>query len=313
MKAMLVLSRWSRLAFGAVFALLILVGPAAARETRTDPALWKIDGERGDVYLFGSIHILPPGLEWRSAELDRALNLADKIHFEVDIDRAQDQAVMRDLIIRLGLLPQDKSLRNMLAAEHRTKLETMAREVGLPVEAFDRMRPWLAAITLTTLNAAKQMAGSGGRDKPGAIAEQGGVDMHLWTWGKANSKPLGTLETVESQIELFANLSGEQEVQFLVMTLNETSRMPAIVDDMLKAWQGGDTRRIDGMMNADIDMFPALRKALFDDRHAAWLPQIEAMLADGQDHVVVVGTAHLVGRGSIIEMLRAKGVKVEGP
>ena len=42
-------------------------------------------------------------------------------------------------------------------------------------------------------------------------------------------------------------------------------------------------------------------------------PQIEAMLNDGKTHVIVVGAAHLVGKGSVIDLLRARGVRVEGP
>jgi uncharacterized protein YbaP (TraB family) len=295
---------------GAFLAVQLLISPAAARDAQVAPALWKIDGEKGDIYLFGSIHILPANLEWRSGELDRALNSADRIHFEVDLDKAQDQAVMRDLVTRFGFLPAGTTLRSLLAPEYRTRIEAAGRDLGLPVEALDRMRPWLAALTLTTLQAARQMSGGQGT---GASAQQGGVDLHLWNWGKANGKSLGALETVESQIQLFANLSREQEVQYLVVTLNQNRQLPTIIDNMLSAWKKGETKKIDSMMNADMDMFPALRKALFDDRHAAWLPQIETMLADGQDHVVVVGTAHLVGRGSIVEMLRAKGIKVEGP
>jgi uncharacterized protein YbaP (TraB family) len=37
------------------------------------------------------------------------------------------------------------------------------------------------------------------------------------------------------------------------------------------------------------------------------------MMADGKTHVVIVGAGHLVGKDSVIDMLRAKGVKVEGP
>ncbi len=61
------------------------------------------------------------------------------------------------------------------------------------------------------------------------------------------------------------------------------------------------------------DDFPALRKRILKDRHDKWLPQIEKMIADGRTHMIIVGAAHLVGPDSVIAMLRAKGVKVEGP
>jgi uncharacterized protein len=62
-----------------------------------------------------------------------------------------------------------------------------------------------------------------------------------------------------------------------------------------------------------MDTFPELRKALLYDRHVKWLPQIERMMADGKTHVVIVGAAHLTGKDSVIDMLRTKGIKVEGP
>jgi uncharacterized protein YbaP (TraB family) len=37
------------------------------------------------------------------------------------------------------------------------------------------------------------------------------------------------------------------------------------------------------------------------------------MIADGRSHVVIVGAVHLIGPDSVVAMLRAKGVKVEGP
>jgi uncharacterized protein YbaP (TraB family) len=37
------------------------------------------------------------------------------------------------------------------------------------------------------------------------------------------------------------------------------------------------------------------------------------MMGDGRTHVVVVGAAHLIGKSSVVALLRAKGVKVEGP
>ena len=37
------------------------------------------------------------------------------------------------------------------------------------------------------------------------------------------------------------------------------------------------------------------------------------MMSDGRTHLIIVGTAHLVGKDSVIAMLRAKGITVEGP
>lgn len=294
----------------AFFLFLLITSPAESRAEQGGPALWKIDGERGDIYFFGSIHILPPDLDWQTPQLDAALRNVQKIHFEIDIDEAKDPAKMGALVSRFGFLPAGTSLRSLLAPDYRGQLESAARKVGLPVAAVDRMRPWLAAITLTSLQATQQMTGTTTSPSP---SDAGGADARLWAWAKENEKTRGTLETAESQIRVFAELSREQEVQFLVVTLQQFASANKIIAKLLDAWKTGKARQLDQLLNSDMDRFPVLRKALFDDRHARWMPQIEAMMQQGGDHLVVVGAAHLVGRGSIIDMLRAQGVEVDGP
>ena len=296
------------------FAALLTLSPVTAREATARPALWKIDGPAGDIYLFGSIHILPNGLQWRTPALDAALAQAQRLTFELDLDAAKNPASMGPIVMKYGFLPPERSLYKMLAPEHRVKLDKAARNLGLTPIALDRMRPWLAAITLTSLSILKQSQKDGKPLNPAqALDDMAGVDQQLWDWSKAAGKERGALETSEDQIRVFADLPEIQQVELLVVTISEVSKAPQAVDVMLEAWKRGDTKTLDRAFNADMDRFPALRRAVLDARHEKWVPQIEAMMADGKTHVIVVGTAHLVGRNSVIAMLRAKGVKVEGP
>ena len=292
----------------------LTLAPVTARETAPRPALWKIDGPAGDIYLFGSIHILPKGLKWRTPALDAALARAQRLTFELDLDAAKDPAAMGAVVMKYGFLPPDRSLYKMLAPEHRVKLNKAAQSVGLTPLALDRMRPWLAAITLTSLSILKQSQKDGTPQNPSqALNDMAGVDQQLWDWSKTAGKERGALETAEDQIRIFADLPEPQQVELLVVTIGEVSKAPQAVDVMLEAWKRGDTKTLDRAFNADMERFPALRRAVLDARHEKWVPQIEAMMADGKTHVIVVGAAHLVGKNSVVAMLRAKGVKVEGP
>ena len=85
------------------------------------------------------------------------------------------------------------------------------------------------------------------------------------------------------------------------------------LDGLIDAWRRGDVAALDRSLHGELSDFPVLQKAVFHDRHVKWLPQIERMMADGRTHVIIVGAGHLVGSGSVIAMLRAKGIKVEGP
>jgi hypothetical protein len=309
-----------KLAFGvattcamAAVALLFVFAPVTARESTATPALWKIDGPAGDIYLFGSIHILPKGLKWRTPALDAALQQAHKLTFEIDIDAAKDTAAMMPLIAKLGFLPADQSLRKMLAPEHWTRLETIAKEYAMRPEILDRMRPWLVAMTLSAAAAAKHMAKGEKVTSSAAMEDLAGVDAQLWEWSKTANKERGALETAEDQLRVFADLPNDQQVEYLVVTLKQLGEPAAVLDRMVDLWKRGDAKALDEFMSKDMTAFPALRKALFKDRHDKWLPQIERMMSDGKTHVIVVGAGHLVGTDSVVDMLRKKGVKVEGP
>lgn len=298
----------------ALFVFLLSLTTAAARETTPAPAIWKVDGATGDIYFFGSFHILPKDVKWRTPELEAALQQAQQLDFEINLDDAQNPLKMTALIQQYGFLPTGQSLRKMLAVEYRTRLEAAAKDLSLPLPAIDRMRPWLVALTITSLSAMKQTTKPGEKMNPAAATgEQAGADIHLWNWAKANNKERGALETLESQIQIFANLTPAEELQYLIMTLQQSEKLDESLSVLLNAWLAGDTKKLDKLLNGEMDSFPAMRQALFNERHEKWMPQIEVMLADGKTHVIIVGAAHLVGKGSVIDLLRAKGIKVEGP
>ena len=65
----------------ALFGLLAATACAApATEPRAvSPAMWKVADEDTTVYLFGTIHLLPKGTEWRSQAFDQAATSADTL------------------------------------------------------------------------------------------------------------------------------------------------------------------------------------------------------------------------------------------
>ena len=77
--------------------------------------------QQGEVYLLGSVHVLPPHLQWRTAAIRRGLSRSDVYVFEVPQD---EKAVteLQGLIQAKGYLPQDQSLRALLHAEARPDL-----------------------------------------------------------------------------------------------------------------------------------------------------------------------------------------------
>ena len=66
---------------------------AAERETPLvpRPAIWLLADEDTRIYLFGTIHVLPPGLKWRTSAFDHIVAEADELVMEVAEDPAEAQ------------------------------------------------------------------------------------------------------------------------------------------------------------------------------------------------------------------------------
>jgi len=125
-------------------AALWLAGGAA----RAEPPLWVVHGPHGEITLFGSVHILPPNLNWEPPRLKRAVAGAREIWFEIPLDNASIAAASQAAETE-GLQPPGQSLSAELNAADQARLVKLAQAYAIPMEELDRLKPWLAEIRLS--------------------------------------------------------------------------------------------------------------------------------------------------------------------
>src|SRR5262245_58714794 len=76
----------------------VACGMAPAAEPKAaSPALWKVADEDTTIYLFGTIHLLPKGTQWRSPAFDKAAAGADTLVVETVIDEKDPGATMGEV------------------------------------------------------------------------------------------------------------------------------------------------------------------------------------------------------------------------
>jgi uncharacterized protein YbaP (TraB family) len=295
----------SRVLATALLATSLAFAPAAAQQAPAQvdrPALWKIAGPKSNVYLFGSFHLLPPDVSWKTEAVERALEEASVVVFETDLAAAQRPQTMQALIASYCVLPPGETLASVLPAGTYAAFERSASELLLPPGPLAPFRPWLAALLLSVQFVVSQ-----------GLVPSNGVDQQIMAWAQARGKTLGALESNETQIRVFADLTRDQEIELMAVTLRQIREMPQRLGELLTAYRSGNVAALEKTLNEGINEFPALRRRMIDDRHERWLPQIESMIADGRTHMIVVGAAHLAGHDSVVALLRRKGVKVDGP
>jgi hypothetical protein len=281
------------------FALALLLAAAAAAPARADTplhALWELHGKHNTVYLLGSIHVLRPGDYPLAPVLQRAYADAKRLFMEVDLGEL-DSAEMQSELLRGASLPGGQTLPQVLGPERYQEAQTLAHGIGVELAAFDRFAPWFAAEAISE----QQLQALG-------FQPQFGVEMYFLGRARADGKPIDGLETVHDQLALFEALSMQAQADYLVASLEQARDLPHQVDDMVRAWQRGDTAWFDDELRTESGSDPALYQSVLGARNRKWLPKIEALLNDDRNSLVIVGTAHLVGRDSVLELLKKDGI-----
>ncbi len=286
-----------------VLIVLLLLRPtpttADAADDAPHPALWHVQSTKGDVYLFGSIHILPADLDWRRGAIPTAIHRSDVFVFEIPLD-ASAQAQIGSLIANRGQLPRGENLHAMLSPAARADLDADAALAGLSPSSLDGLRPWLAELKLVASRMAKESA-----------SPESGADIELEETARRQNKELRYLETPDQQIDLLVPSDRKLELSEFEASLKEFRAEKDEYPELIKAWQTGDTTTLDKLLNGEFRNEPDARKALIDDRNRAWLPKLEGMLNEKKVFFVTVGAGHLIGPHSVPDLLRSHGYKVD--
>ncbi len=272
-----------------------------ALPTQATPALWTVEKDGKTLYLFGSIHLLPPRIKWRRPEIDAAIAAAKVFVFEAPIDGGAGGA-MSAFIETGGKLPAGTTLQDVLPADLYAQVEDAAWKVNYPPMALKQFRPWLVAVSLELFSYIKA-----------GFSTWYGVDRLIESDAKQSGRTLDYLETVEGQLSFFSHLDRKTEIAYLRETVRSIAEEPNSPNDLVAAWASGKPEKMIGLLEEAFAKVPALRAQLLVARNKNWIPKLEAMLASPETHFVTVGVGHLVGPDSVVAQLKAKGYKVLGP
>ena len=273
---------------------LVLLLPAAAI---AKPALWVTKDADTTIYLFGTVHLLPNDADWHDATLDRAVADSQALYIELTDD---DQGNMMALVLRYGL-DAAHPLSSQLDADEQQRLRTAATEAGVPggMQALNVMRPWLAALTLTTAPLLKA-----------GLDPEHGVDKQLKAQMSAAGKPVFGLETAEQQMHFLADMPQEVQLDFLRSAMRDADKGPTQLTWLIDAWKSGDVATIARLEDEDMrQTAPELYQRLLVQRNEAWAAKIAALLQQPGTVFIAVGAAHLAGPDSVQVQLQKLGVE----
>lgn len=267
----------------------------AAKEAGINsPALWKVADEDTTIYLFGTVHALPDGVDWYTGDIADALASSDILITEVMMT-PESAAQVQQLVMAKGMLPADQTLRGLLNAEQTASYEAALAKMGMPAETFDRFEPWYAGMMMAILPLMKE-----------GYSADAGVEKTLESAAGA-VKARGELETMDFQLSMFDQLPQDAQIKFLIEATDGIDQIKPMLDAMVAEWLEGDADELARLMNEGMDD-AVLAETLLYSRNASWAAWIDERLDAPGTVFIAVGAGHLAGEKSVQDLLARRGI-----
>jgi len=270
--------------------------PASSKETANP--LWVVTKGNSKVFLLGSIHLMNEGSYPMAQAIEKAYVDAGEVLFEADM-RAMNRADTQARLAQLGTYPAGLTLKNSVSEGAYDRLADRFGKSGIAVGKMDRYRPWYCGIALTMLEIRKL-----GYDL------RHGAEQHFFGRAVADGKRTSSLESLEEQFAMFSGLSPVEDEELLLQTLDDLDMVEGNLDKLRTAWRTGDVEALSALLHTSLKKHPIVLNRLFAARNQAWLPKIEARLADQRSTLVIVGAAHLLGEKGLLKLLEGRGLSV---
>ncbi len=181
--------RWKPFLVAALALLAAACHKAAPPPLPAKVALWEIadtSGTRG--WIFGTVHALPAGVQWRRPAIDRALANADRLVLE--IAQPLDGNVVGVALARLAYTPGLPPPSARVAMKYRDALAKVYKDLNLTDAQFQNEESWAVALQIAAIGGQKE-----GMDPASGVEPQ----LRKLIGGK----PVAGLETLDGQFGIF--------------------------------------------------------------------------------------------------------------
>ena len=261
--------------------------------------IWSVANRKNVIYLLGSVHFLSSESFPLADAIEKAYIHSNKVVFETDMATFNDPA-FQARTATLGLLPEGQTLQHYISKQTYSSLVKKVEKLGVSMELFGRFRPWLCALTLAGMELQRL-----------GLNPNYGVDNYYFNKARLDGKEVSFLESVDDQLRLFTAMNKMQEESFLKQTLEDLDVLEAKLSELIEAWASGDTESLGSIVELGFKGHPEIYKRMVVQRNRNWVTRINDLIQKGDNALVIVGAAHLVGNENVLSLLRRRGYKIE--
>ena len=277
------------------------------------PLLYKATSDNGgEVWLFGSIHVGNDDMYPLPDYVNNAYNEADSLAVEVDVIDMEENAMDYVADYQKVMYLDGTTIKDHISEDLYNDAVKILEDNDYYTSMLDYYYPsmWSSFIEVFEYENSD-------------YDSKKGIDMHLLNLAKENKKNIVEIESASSQITLLGEFSEELQILQLeeVVAGYNTEESKTYLKDLVSAWTSGNEESITAIICEDsssedyteeeMKLLEEYNQKMLVDRNILMADFAEKALKDGDSVFICVGTAHIVGEGAMVDLLRDRGYTVE--
>lgn len=267
--------------------------------------MWKVTKGNNTLYLLGSIHLGNTDMYPMHKSIREAFQASDDLWVELDIVNGDLSYLTEKMAYSDGT-----TLKDHVSVGTYEKLQKVLTKLELPVNVFDGYKPFAVTTNLSVFSFYDNPADS-------VIASATGIDGYFLAKAILTGKPIHELEGVKLQADLLSGASAEQQEKELNVMLDEALSGSKEAMESLKvmqlAWTQGDLEGMTKVLSTAEISEGEGTQILSLERDKNMAVKLAELLEREGEHTsfVVVGAAHYVIKGKVVDLLKEKGYTVQ--
>jgi uncharacterized protein YbaP (TraB family) len=260
--------------------------------------LWRISKDGHASFLYGTLHVGKALWYAPGPLMLEALKQTDVLALELD---PLDPAVQAEMAAQLAAAPQVR-----LAPATQARLARAWQRECLPAAALDGGPAEMKAVAVSLLGGRRQ-----------GLDPAYGSEIMLSAVARGSSRPVVSLETVATQLDLILGKSSDEVEAMVRDLLDELDADPNRVKmmRMVDAWAAADMAELAAYeqwcdcIKSDADR--TRLKRMLGDRNPGLAHRIDDLHASGRRVFAAVGALHMTGATALPALLAARGYEVQ--
>lgn len=270
-----------------------------SQPTVNNTLLWRISGKglQKPSYLFGTMHLLCADDIALSDSLRTAIQGADNVYLELDMDNMFEMlGAMQHMSMR-----GDTTLADLLTKEEYIRVKKYFKENSsmLPFEMLQTYKPLLTASLI-----AEQQSST--------CDHMISMEQLIMEEAKTHDVGIKGLETMDFQLGIFDKIPYKIQAKQLYQVIAHAGDKAdeSELHELTEAYRKQQLEKLEEMTKKEDMGMKNFTDVLLYNRNTDWAKKLQTLMTD-KSLVVAVGAGHLPGTKGVISLLRQAGYKVE--